>query len=97
MELPRAFRQGKLVLIVQHFPVFLASALLGFGINTISMLVIKHTGAVTLKVMGAARNAGLVLFSVVVLGEASSMTQLVGYGASLCFFALYNYYKMNNL
>ena len=39
---------------------FAACMILGFGVNLMSFLVIKYTNAVTLKVIGTARSAGLV-------------------------------------
>ena len=50
-----------------------------------------------LKLMGTARNAGLVLFSAIFLGETITTTQTVGYAICLFFFGLYNYYKMYHL
>lgn len=50
-----------------------------------------------LKLMGTARNAGLVLFSALFLGENLTSTQTFGYSVCLLFFGLYNYYKMYHL
>ena len=47
--------------------------------------------------MGTARNAGLVLFSALFLGEVVTAQQAFGYAFCLGFFGLYNYYKMNHL
>ena len=47
--------------------------------------------------MGTARNAGLVLFSAIFLGETITAVQTFGYLVCLTFFGLYNYYKMNKL
>eukprot|EP00964_Phaeocystis_antarctica_P065559 scaffold39568_cov69-Phaeocystis_antarctica.AAC.1 len=47
--------------------------------------------------MGTARNAGLVLFSAIFLGDEITATQAVGYAICLFFFGLYNYYKMHKI
>ena len=52
---------------------------------------------VMLKLMGTARNAGLVLFSAIFLGDEITATQAFGYAICLFFFGLYNYYKMNKM
>ena len=46
------------------------------------------------KLLGTARNAGLVLISALALGEEVTLQQAAGYALCLIFFALYNYYKM---
>ena len=50
-----------------------------------------------LKLMGTARNAGLVLFSAIFLGDEITATQAFGYAICLFFFGLYNYYKMKKM
>jgi len=50
-----------------------------------------------LKLLGTARNAGLVLFSAVFLGEEITPLQGFGYALSLAIFGLYNYYKIKGL
>jgi len=48
-------------------------------------------------VLGTARNAGLVVVSALALGEEISPLQACGYTVSLVAFAMYNYYKINQL
>lgn len=62
-----------------------------------AFLVIKSAGSVMLKVLGTARNAGLVVFGAVVIGETISGLELVGYCFSLAAFAAYNYYRMKGM
>mmetsp|Transcript_18047 Transcript_18047/g.41486 ORF Transcript_18047/g.41486 Transcript_18047/m.41486 type:complete len:113 (+) Transcript_18047:169-507(+) len=97
MELPRARRSHAWATVVDQAPLFALSASLGFFVNICTFLVIKATNSVTLKVLGTARNAGLVVFSTLFLGEQVGLLELVGYSLSLFFFALYNYYKYYNL
>jgi hypothetical protein len=60
----------------------------------VTFLVIQLTSSVTLKVLGTARNAGLVVFSFLFLGEVVTWLQGVGYMLSLVAFGFYNYFKM---
>ena len=48
---------------------------------------------VTPQVINTARNAAFVLFTVLVLHEPASSTQLVGYLLSLSAFSVYLYFK----
>lgn len=57
----------------------------------------RRSSSVTLKVLGTARNAGLVVVSALALGEEISPLQACGYTVSLVAFAMYNYYKINQL
>ena len=56
--------------------------------------MIKRTSSVMVKLLGTARNAGLVLISALALGEEVTLQQAAGYAVCLGFFAAYNYYKM---
>jgi drug/metabolite transporter (DMT)-like permease len=80
--------------ILRHPGALMASAAAGFGANAMAMLVISLSGALTLKCLGLAKDVGLVLFGVLVLGEVVSGTQGLGYGISLLGFLLYNAARM---
>lgn len=97
LEAPALVRANDLQLIVAHPSHFASAAFLGLAVNLASMFVIKRTSSVMLKVMGTARNAGLVLFSAIFLNESITPTQTVGYVICLAAFALYNYYKVLKL
>ena len=97
IELPTARREGAFALVPLHARGFAMAALLGFLVNVASFLVIKRTSSVMLKLMGTARNAGLVLFSAVFLHETITLTQTAGYAMCLAFFGLYNYYSIMKL
>lgn len=64
------------------------------GVQFVTFLVIQLTSSVTLKVLGTARNAGLVVFSFLFLREVVTWLQGVGYVLSLVAFGFYNYFKM---
>ena len=57
----------------------------------------QTTNSVTLKVLGTARNALLVLASVYFFGELVSGTQFMGYSLSLAFFTYYSYLKTRKI
>ena len=74
-ELPKAFAAGNLAIVSEHAHTFALAAALGFTVNLASFLVIKRTNSIMLKLLGTARNAGLVLFSATFLGEQITQTQ----------------------
>jgi len=97
IEAPALVASAKYLLIPQYSGYFIVCMVLGFAVNVVTYLVIKQTNAVTLKIMGTARNAGLVWFGVLFQGDIVNMSQLIGYGIALGFFFLYSYYKTNKL
>jgi len=97
IELPAALREDAFKLIPQHPSHFALAVVLGFAVNIASFLVIKCTSSVMLKLMGTARNAGLVLFSALFLGEEITSLQALGYVLCLIFFGMYNYFKAMKL
>lgn len=97
LEFRTILDKGGFYLILSHPWMFLGAAFLGLGIQFLTFLVIQTTGSVTLKVLGTARNAFLVVVSVYFLDELVMPIQFCGYFLSLAFFALYNYFKANGL
>ena len=97
LEVPHALSTGAFALVPRHARLFALAAALGFAVNLASFLVIKRTSSMMLKLMGTARNAGLVIFSALFLGETISSTQAAGYALCLAFFGMYNYFKFKNL
>lgn len=73
---------------------FTFAALLGFGVNLIGYFVMKLTSALTIKILAAIRNIGLIVISCVFFGDAVSFKQSLGYAITLGGFSLYNYVKM---
>ena len=68
---------------------FIAGMLLGICINFIGMFVIKHTSGLMLKLIGVVRNNCLVLFSILFMGEKTSLLQMLGYIVSVVGFVWY--------
>jgi len=97
LELPDILRTQAYLIPKAHPWHFALAASLGFCVNMAAFLVIKSTGSVMLKVLGTARNAGLVVFGALVLGEAVTATELCGYAMSLAAFGAYNYYRMKEM
>ena len=97
LEGPRLITSGKFLILGQHYQSFALAGILGFCVNIATFFVIGRTNAVMIKVMSTARNAGLVLYSVMVHGEIVTVQQGSGYLWALAFFGLYNYFKMNKL
>ena len=97
VELPRILHSKAYLIPLENPYRFSLAASLGFCVNMAAFLVIKSAGSVMLKVLGTARNAGLVVFGAVVIGETISGLELVGYCFSLAAFAAYNYYRMKGM
>lgn len=94
-EVPRALRHKALYIPASAPGLFLLSAALGFGVNIATFLVIKTTNSVTLKVLGTARNACLVLVSAYWYAEEITPLEGAGYVLSLICFGFYNYAKIS--
>ena len=92
-DLPKALAQEAWRVPLSQPWLFVGSAGLGIFVSFSSFLVIKSTNSVTLKVLGTARSAGLVVWSALVLGENVTTLEGSGYTLSLLAFAAYNYLK----
>eukprot|EP00466_Bigelowiella_natans_P012628 jgi/Bigna1/34532/e_gw1.6.216.1 len=73
---------------------FIIAGFLALGVNIINSVVIKFTGSLMMKLLATARNASLVLFNVIFMGEAVMAVQFCGYTISLGGFLLYNYFRL---
>lgn len=89
--------QSPLDVLCRHPGTFFAAGALGVAVNLSSMLMIKYTGSVSLKLLAAARNAGLVLYAVLVCGEATTPTQVGGYAICVVFFCAYVLHKASHV
>lgn len=89
-ELPTAYEANAISIVFENPGMFCLAACLGFCVHIVSSLVIRATNSVTLKVLGTARNAGLVLFSALFLDEMIAPMEWTGYSISLVGFAAYN-------
>jgi drug/metabolite transporter (DMT)-like permease len=85
------FTSGDYAKVLENPQWFIASGLLGIAVNFVGFLVIQSTSALFVKMLVTARNAGLVLFSVLMFDETVTATQLLGYSVTLVAFARYNY------
>lgn len=72
---------------------YLVAASMGFAVNSLCYIAIKLTSSLTIKVVGVAKDAGVVLCSVLMLGERVTKLQVAGYMCALGGFGLYNYVK----
>lgn len=95
IEAPRMYEDKEHIyeIMGNHWPLFLYSAILGVVVNFLAFLVIQATSSVTLKVLASARNAGLVMFCALFLGEAVTPLQGVCYTLALVCFGWYNYIR----
>ncbi|GAX82100.1 hypothetical protein CEUSTIGMA_g9528.t1 [Chlamydomonas eustigma] len=93
MDLPHIIEQQAHLLLYQHPFQLIACAFAGFGVNSLSVLIITLSSSLTLKVLGSAKDAGLVTIGMVFLHEHVSTMQLYGYLISLCGFIGYNVVK----
>lgn len=93
-EWPLMAQEGAVSIICNHYERFLAAGILGFIVNTAGYFVIQTAGAVTLKVLGTARNAGLILFCAAFLGEVITSMEGMGYALALSAFTYYTYLQM---
>ena len=81
------------------FP-FLGAGVLGLLLQVVGLLTVKVAGSVTVKLLGIARGAGLVLFEVVYSNGnslAPSTSQLAGYTASVCGFVGYTLVRVGGM
>lgn len=90
LEVPNMLQNGHHRLLQTHLAWFLASGLLGIVANYLSFVVVQVTSSVTLKILNCARSTGLVVVSVLALGEVVSHMELVGYSIALVGFVGYN-------
>jgi hypothetical protein len=83
------FKKASWAIVAAYWRWFLAGMILGICINFIGMFVIKHTSGLMLKLIGVVRNNCLVLFSILFLGEKTSLVQMLGYVVSVGGFIWY--------
>lgn len=93
-EYPEMQANGAFGLIASHHVLFGGACLLGFAVNIAGFCVIQTTGAVTLKVLGTARNAGLVVFCWLFLGETITALEGFGYVLALSAFSFYSFLQI---
>lgn len=88
-ELPHALASGTFQKLSAYPAQFAVAAALGVAVNYLSYMVIKGTGALTMKVITTLRNIVLIVYGSLFLGEAISTEQGVGYSVALVGFVGY--------
>jgi len=96
MEFPKMTYEDVMLIYDNKF-IFLNSCILAILTQTINTVVIQYSSALVLKLTATARNALLILFNAMVLGEIVSFGQIFGYIISIFGFGMYNYVKSNKL
>lgn len=94
LEWPEFVAQRAWRRVLAHPHWYAAAATMGFALNVLAFAVIRLTSSLTQKVLGTAKNVGLVVFSVLFLAEQVTTRQWIGYQVSLLGFAWYQRIKM---
>eukprot|EP00038_Savillea_parva_P010291 m.189251 g.189251 ORF g.189251 m.189251 type:complete len:358 (-) comp17692_c0_seq1:105-1178(-) len=94
-EFPQMEETGAFAVLSDNLSTFVGCCVLGFAVNTAGFCVIQTTGAVTLKVLGTARNAGLIVFCWIFLNETITALEGLGYIAALTAFSYYSYLQLD--
>merc|ERR1740121_569240 len=94
LELSQLIAQGRYMVFYEYPLEMLGASFLGLGVNFLTMVVIKQTSSLTVKVLNTFRCIGLVVVGVVFYGETRTTRQLCGYGLSLVGFIGYNYFQV---
>jgi hypothetical protein len=93
-EIYRLLSSGDISLVAQHPTTFGLLCVLSIAINFAGFMVVKVSSSLLLKVLGAVRNAFLILWGMQMYGEEVSMQSTVGYLVTLLSFAIYTKAKM---
>lgn len=96
-EIPQIVRLRDYTVIYTYPTYFFGCAVMGFAVNGLAYTTIKLASSLTLKVLGTAKNAILVVVGIVFLQEVVTWTQGVGYMISLVGFSWYNRIKMTQI
>ncbi len=94
-ETPRMLEANAFAKLAASPTLYCTAAAMGFMVNATAYLTIQLAGSLTFKVMGTVKNAVVVWLGVLLWAEPVTILQLVGYGASLGGFVLYNWAKMH--
>ena len=89
-------RSGDVWQVVQNPFTFIAAATLGLAINFLTFMVIQETSSLSLKVLGMARNLGLVFIGVTFYHEIVPTQEAMGFACTLCGLVAYYHCKANN-
>mmetsp|Transcript_46328 Transcript_46328/g.88413 ORF Transcript_46328/g.88413 Transcript_46328/m.88413 type:complete len:310 (-) Transcript_46328:1332-2261(-) len=89
-EYETVVQENLLLKMAAHPSLFVLAGVLGFVVNVSTWAVIKFTSALTLKVVGTAKNAATVYAGHLTFGNEVTTMQIIGYGCSLAGFLIYN-------
>eukprot|EP00238_Polyblepharides_amylifera_P011860 CAMPEP_0196591238 /NCGR_PEP_ID=MMETSP1081-20130531/68921_1 /TAXON_ID=36882 /ORGANISM="Pyramimonas amylifera, Strain CCMP720" /LENGTH=323 /DNA_ID=CAMNT_0041914541 /DNA_START=170 /DNA_END=1141 /DNA_ORIENTATION=- len=92
-ELNTFIHTAGISLLTKKPMIYILAASLGFGVNFLSVGVIRYASSLWLKVLGQAKNAALVYGSTLVFHNIVTLPQYIGYGISLLGFGFYSYVK----
>ena len=95
-EGPRLLREGGLRIMSDNALIFMLASSMGFGVNLLTLGVVKMTSSLTYKVVGQVKNAFTVYFSVIVFGNPVTGLQVLGYGSAIAGFLWYNKQKLDS-
>jgi len=95
LEWDAMFKAGHHAIFFEHPLVLLAAASLGVAVNFLTLIVVRATSSVTVKILNTFRCIGLVIVGMVFYNETHTERQLAGYGVSLLGFVGYNYFQLN--
>ena len=76
--------------------VFVANGIVSVALNISSVMLIKHTSALTLTLSGVVKDILLVLLSLAIFKSPVSVLQYLGYSVSLLALNLHKEYKQNS-
>lgn len=93
MELPTM--PWTLIARPSFWMVLIANGLVAFSLNICSVMLIKHTSALTLTLAGIVKDILLVALSLIVFQSPVTMLQYLGYAVSLLALNLHKDYKSN--
>ena len=96
-EVPSMIRDGAIDVVTRNALKFAAAACMGFGVNLLAYIVIQSASSLTLKVIGTIKNAIVVILGVVLLHDAITITQWIGYGGSIAAFYWYQQIKTQQI
>jgi len=93
-EYPKMTSNNCINVIMTNPFMFISAALLGLVVNFLTYFVIQVTSALTLKVLGVARNVLVIIIGVIFYAEMITLNEGIGYSVAVLGFAGYNAAQM---
>ena len=79
----RFLQMGGHIIMKENALIFLLASSMGFGVNILTLGVVKYTSSLTYKIVAQVKNALTVYASVLIFHNAVTSMQITGYGASI--------------